>query len=77
MESHPLGQSLLLGVRAIDAAYLSMFLGQHKSIPFDMIVETMYETGKDLHSHYRETSEGGLAKKVIYIVYIWIYKRRK
>ncbi len=49
--------------RAIDAAYLSMFLGQHKSIPFDMVVETMYETGKDLHSHYRETSEGGLAKK--------------
>lgn len=49
--------------RAVDSAYLSMFLGQHKSIPFDMIVETMYETGKDLHSHYRETSEGGLAKK--------------
>lgn len=49
--------------RAVDAAYLSMFLGQHKSIPFDMVVETMYETGKDLHSHYRETSEGGLAKK--------------
>jgi hypothetical protein len=23
----------------------------------------MYETGKDLQSHYRETSEGGLAKK--------------
>ena len=49
--------------RAIDAAYLSRFLGQHKSIPFDMVVETMYETGKDLQSHYRETSEGGLAKK--------------
>lgn len=49
--------------RAVDAAYLSMFLGKHKSIPFDMVVETMYETGKDLQSHYRETSEGGLAKK--------------
>lgn len=23
----------------------------------------MYETGKDLRSHYRETSTGGLAKK--------------
>ena len=28
-----------------------------------MIVETMYETGKDLKVMYRETSEGGLAKK--------------
>ena len=28
-----------------------------------MVVETMYETGRDLHSHYRETSGGGLAKK--------------
>lgn len=56
-------RNAVAAVRAIDAAYLSMFLGQHKSIPFDMIVETMYETGKDLHSHYRETSEGGLAKK--------------
>ncbi len=50
-------------LRAVDAAYLSMFLGQHKSIPLDMVIETMYETGKDLSSHYRETSEGGLAKK--------------
>jgi len=22
----------------------------------------MYETGRDLHRHYRETSQGGLAK---------------
>ena len=56
-------RNAVAALRAIDAAYLSMFLGQHKSIPFDMVVETMYETGKDLHSHYRETSEGGLAKK--------------
>lgn len=50
-------------LRAVDAAYLSMFLGQHKFIPLDMVIDTMYETGKDLNSHYRETSEGGLAKK--------------
>jgi L-serine dehydratase len=34
-----------------------------RKISFDVVVETMHETGKDLHSHYRETSEGGLAKK--------------
>ena len=27
----------------------------------DMVVDTMYETGRDLNRVYRETSEGGLA----------------
>lgn len=50
-------------MRAVDSAYLTMMLNQHTKISFDLVVETMYETGKDLQSHYRETSEGGLAKK--------------
>ena len=33
-----------------------------RKISFDMIVKTMYETGRDLSRHYRETGEGGLAK---------------
>lgn len=36
-------------------------------ISFDLITETMYETGKDLRSHYRETSTGGLAKNIVEI----------
>jgi len=35
--------------------------GRHR-ISFDEVVETMYKTGIDLQSKYRETSEGGLAK---------------
>ena len=38
-------------------------LNDEGEISFDTVVETMYETGQDLKSHYRETSEGGLAKK--------------
>ena len=38
-------------------------LYKDSKISFDLVVETMYETGKDLGSHYRETSKGGLAKK--------------
>lgn len=34
--------------------------GRHR-ISFDEVVETMYNTGIDLQSKYRETSEGGLA----------------
>ena len=50
-------------LRAFDAAILSLILDKRKKISFDLVVETMYETGKDLSKHYRETSEGGLAKK--------------
>ena len=35
--------------------------GRHR-ISFDEVVETMYETGVDLQSKYRETSLGGLAR---------------
>lgn len=35
--------------------------GRHR-ISFDEVVETMYQTGKDLPGFYRETSLGGLAK---------------
>ena len=34
--------------------------GRHR-ISFDEVVETMYKTGIDMQSKYRETSEGGLA----------------
>lgn len=50
-------------LRAIDAANMAQVINGKSYISFDLVVETMYETGKDLKSHYRETSEGGLAKK--------------
>lgn len=50
-------------LRAIDAANMAQIINGKSYISFDLVVETMYETGKDLRSHYRETSEGGLAKK--------------
>ena len=50
-------------MRAIDSSMLAIMLEQHTKVSLDMVIETMYETGKDLQSHYRETSEGGLAKK--------------
>ena len=56
-------RNAVAAMRAINAANLSKILSRDKKISFDLVVETMYETGKDLQSHYRETSEGGLAKK--------------
>ncbi len=48
-------------MRALSAAELSRILSGTRKISFDTVVQTMYETGKDLSARYRETSEGGLA----------------
>ena len=48
--------------RALDTNfYASMSDGQHR-VSFDRIVRVMKQTGHDLPSLYKETSEGGLAK---------------
>ncbi|WP_159518878.1 L-serine ammonia-lyase [Sunxiuqinia indica] len=41
--------------------YALMSDGDHR-ISFDEVVETMFQTGKDLSSNYKETSKGGLAR---------------
>ena len=55
-------RNAVAAMRAINALSLANFLSGSRKISFDLIVETMYETGKDLSRRYRETSEGGLAK---------------
>ena len=48
--------------RAIDACNLAHMLVGTRNISFDMVVRTMYETGKSINRAFRETSEGGLAR---------------
>jgi len=48
--------------RAMDACNLSHLLLGTRSISFDMVVRTMYETGINMNHAFRETSEGGLAR---------------
>lgn len=55
-------RNAVAAMRAINAVNLANFLAGSRKISFDLIVKTMYETGKDLSKRYRETSEGGLAK---------------
>ena len=55
-------RNAVAAVRAINAVSLANFLANTRKISFDMVVETMYETGKDMHRRYRETAKGGLAK---------------
>ncbi len=55
-------RNAVAAMRAINALSLSNFLYGSRKVSFDVVVETMYQTGKDLSHLYRETSEGGLAK---------------
>lgn len=55
-------RNAVAAMRAINAVNLANFLTDTRKISLDLIIKTMYETGKDLSFEYRETSVGGLAK---------------
>lgn len=55
-------RNAVAAMRAINALSLANFLADSRKISFDLVVETMYNTGRDLLCGYRETSSGGLAK---------------
>jgi hypothetical protein len=46
----------------LEISNLANFLSGSRKISLDLVIKTMYETGKDLSHLYRETAEGGLAK---------------
>ena len=48
--------------RALDAIIYSSFTDGTHRVSFDKVVQVMKQTGHDLPSLYKETSEGGLAK---------------
>jgi L-serine dehydratase len=52
-------------VKAINACRLALReSGEHK-VSLDQVIETMYRTGLDMQSRYKETSLGGLALNII------------
>ena len=48
--------------RAMDAGIYALYTDGRHRVSFDQVVKVMMETGNDLPSVYKETSEGGLAK---------------
>lgn len=55
-------RNAVAAMRAINAVNLASFLWDTRKISFDRVVQAMKETGLDLSSSYKETSEAGLAK---------------
>lgn len=52
-------------IKAINAAELAMETdAKNAKVPLDKVINTMWETAKDMNSKYKETSEGGLAVAV-------------
>ena len=59
-------RNAVAALRAIESCSLAELFGESQSkISFDLVVETMKQTGIDLKYEYRETSAGGLAKNYI------------
>lgn len=52
-------------VKAINAARIAMQEGGEHKVSLDQVIKTMYQTGLDMQSRYKETSLAGLALNVI------------
>jgi L-serine dehydratase len=49
-------------IKAINAAELALETdAKNVKVPLDKVIDTMWQTAKDMNSKYKETSEGGLA----------------
>jgi L-serine dehydratase len=52
-------------VKAVNAARLALHRDEQTQVSLDQVIETMRQTGLDMSSKYKETSQGGLAVNVV------------
>jgi L-serine dehydratase len=58
-------RNALGAVKAVNAARLALHSEERPKVSLDQVIETMRQTGLDMSSRYKETSQGGLAVNVI------------
>lgn len=58
-------RNAIMAVKAVNAARMALQRISEARVGLDNVIETMYDTGKDMNAKYRETSRGGLAVKVL------------
>ena len=51
-------------VKAINAARMALRRDRPQYVSLDSVIKTMRDTGRDMNTKYKETSEGGLAVNV-------------
>ena len=52
-------------MKAINAARMALNGDGKHFVSLDSVIKTMFETGKDMKSKYKETSLGGLAVNIV------------
>ena len=52
-------------VKAVNAARLALHASEKMKVSLDQVIETMRQTGLDMSTKYKETSQGGLAVNVV------------
>lgn len=57
-------RNAISAMRAIDSSHYSLMGDGEHLVTLDMAIESLKETGADMHVNYRETSLGGLAKHI-------------
>ncbi|ERK09441.1 L-serine dehydratase [Pantoea sp. AS-PWVM4] len=57
-------RNAIAAVKAVNAARMALRRSSAPSVSLDKVIAAMYQTGKDMHANYRETSQGGLAVAV-------------
>ena len=58
-------RNAIAAVKAIHAARMALWSDGRHMVSLDVVIETMRQTGNDMLSKYKETSEGGLAVNVV------------
>lgn len=58
-------RNAIAAVKAINAARMALWGDGRHAVTLDVVIETMRQTGVDMLSKYKETSEGGLAVNVV------------
>ena len=55
----------IAAVKAINAARMALNGDGSHYVSLDKVIRTMLETGRDMQSKYKETSQGGLAVNIV------------
>ena len=58
-------RNAVAAVKAVNAARLALAGDGSHFVSLDAVMQTMFETGRDMQSKYRETSRGGLAVNIV------------
>lgn len=57
-------RNAMASIKALNASRLALVNDEVSHVSLDQVIQTMYQTGLDMKTSYKETSEGGLAVNV-------------